>query len=190
MNRVEDSAGAIKSPPKRHDALCSFADRIEQLERRNPMTDRTRANLVRALDSVDPVKRRGFLERHGSKLADIETLASVKYADIGYWAHRNVLLAQWLDLDSRPPLEILDIGTGSGNFPMVAKSMGHRAVGTDVFDPWYDELCKLTDVERIVAPVRRGEPYTPVRRRFDLVTMMLPAFHRKTVQGKRQYWSV
>jgi hypothetical protein len=175
---------------KRHDALCSLNERVEQLASRVPMQERTRTNLVRALESVDPAKREAFLARHGSKLGDIETLAAVKYADLGYWAHRNVLLAQWLDLDRKPPLDILDIGTGSGNFAMVAKSMGHRAIGTDVWDPWYDELCNLTGVERVVAPVKRGEPYRPTNRRFDLITMMLPAFHRKTVHGVREYWSV
>src|SRR4030095_715683 len=117
------------------------------------------ANLVLALNSVDPIKRKAFLAKHGDRLKDIETLAAAKYADVGYWAHRNVLLAQWLDLDNSPPFDILDIGTGSGNFAMVANSRGHRAIGTDVFDPWYHELCGLTGVERVVAPVRRGEPY-------------------------------
>lgn len=190
MTPPDAGALAAKSPVKRHDALCSFAERVEQLERRGSMTERTRANLVRALNSVDPIRRQAFLAKHGERLKDIETLAAAKYADVGYWAHRNVLLAQWLDLDSSPPLDILDIGTGSGNFAMVANSMGHRAIGTDVFDPWYDELCSLTGIERVVAPVRRGEPYRPLNRRFDLITIMLPAFHRKTVHGKREYWSV
>jgi hypothetical protein len=189
MEGVKDRAQAA-APAKRHDALCSFAERVEQLEQRNPMTERTRANLVRALESIDPASRDVFIERHRAKLGDIETLAAVKYADIGYWAHRNVLLAQWLELDNKPPLDILDIGMGSGNFGMVAQSMGHSSVGTDVFDPWYAELCELMRVERVIAPVTRGELYKPVDRKFDLITMMLPAFHKKTVNGKREHWSV
>jgi protein-L-isoaspartate O-methyltransferase len=186
----QDTATATKGQFKRHDALCSFAERVEQLQQRTNMTDRTRANLIRALDTVDPARREAFLAKFGERLEDIETLAAIKYADLGYWAHRNVLLAQWLDLDHSPPLDILDIGTGSGNFAMVAQSMGHRAIGSDLSDPWYEELCHLTGVERVVAPVKRGEPYKPVDRRFDLITIMLPAFHRKTVAGKRQYWSI
>lgn len=180
----------VRPPLKRHDALCSFAERVEQLQERTHMDERTRGNLIRALDSVDPEKREAFLQRHGKMLADIETLASVKYADLGYWGRRNVLLAQWLDLDRSPPLDILDIGAGSGNFGMVVQSMGHTYLATDVADPWYDELCKLTNVERMVAPVVRGERYVPVDRKFDMITIMLPAFHRKTVKGKRQYWAV
>ncbi len=188
MNDVDAKQAA--RPPKRHDPLCSFPERVEQLEAAKPMSDRTRANLVRALDSINPAERESFLEKHRDKLQDIETLASVKYADFGYWAHRNVILAEWLDLDRSPPLDILDIGAGSGNFGMVAQSMGHRVIGTDVADDWYDELCKLTKVTRLVAPVVRGERYKPVDQRFDLVTIMLPAFHRKRVKGKREYWSV
>lgn len=189
MTAVQDRA-EVTTPPKRHDALCSFDERLEQLQRRTRMDERTRANLARALQSIDPAKREAFIDRHRAKLADVETLASAKYADIAYWAHRNVLLAQWLDLDSKPPLDILDIGMGSGNFSMVAQSMGHRSVGTDVFDAWYAELCELMGVERIIAPVKRGEPYRPVDRKFDLITMMLPAFHKKSVSGGRDHWSV
>lgn len=189
MNGQPDGADVIEKP-KRHDALCSFADRVRQLEARAPLPERTRANLVRSLESIDPAEREAFLDKYRDQLQDIETLASIKYADLGYWAHRNVLLAEWLDLDHSVPLDILDIGAGSGNFGMVAQSMGHRVVGTDVDDPWYDELCKLTGVKRIVAPVMRGERYAPVDQKFDLVTIMLPAFHRRTVKGKREYWSV
>ena len=190
MNDVKEGAD-VKPALKRHDAMSSFEERVQQLRQRNrEMTERTLANLVRALDSVDPVKRAAFIERHREKLDDIETLASAKYADIGYWAHRNVLLAEWLELDRKPPLDILDIGMGSGNFSMVAQSMGHRSVGTDVFDEWYAELCDVMGAERIVAPVQLGAPYRPVDRKFDLITMMLPAFHKKTVKGKREHWSI
>jgi SAM-dependent methyltransferase len=191
MNQQDDATRSLRRPPpRRHDALCSFPDRVAQLERSRPMSERTRANLVRALDSIDPGEREVFLDKHRDRLEDIETLASIKYADFGYWAQRNVMLAEWLDLDRSPPLDILDIGTGSGNFGMVAQSMGHRVVGTDVANPWYDELCRLTRVERVVAPVERGERYAPVDRRFDLVTIMLPAFHKKSVGRSREHWSI
>lgn len=191
MTQTETRPASLDSTRrKKHDPLCSFSERVEQLERGRRLPERTRDNLVRALESVDPVRREAFLARHRHNLDDIETLAPIKYADLGYWALRNVQLAQWLDLDRSEPLEILDIATGSGNFGMVVQSMGHRFLGTDVADEWYEELCELTGVDRIVAPVTRGERYKPVDRRFDLITTMLPAFHRKLVKGKREYWSV
>jgi SAM-dependent methyltransferase len=190
-NETEKTAAAPSRPrAKKHDALCSFPERIAQLEQRNAISDRTRANLVRALESIDHEKRETFLDKHRNALGDIETLAPVKYADFGYWALRNVQIAEWLGLDQSPPLDILDIAAGSGNFGMVAQSMGHHVVCTDLANDWYDELCKLTRVERVVAPVERGARYLPVQRRFDLITTMLPAFHKKTVAGTRFHWSV
>jgi len=190
MSQLDSPNDAAKAPPKRHDALCDFPERVAQLEARGPISERTRANLVRALESIDPQARAAFLDKHRDELQDIETLASVKYADFGYWALRNVQLAQSLDLDNSPPLDILDIGAGSGNFGLVVQSMGHRYLATDVADDWYDELCKLTKVQRLVAPVMRGERYVPVHRRFDLITIMLPAFHKKSVGGTREHWSI
>lgn len=191
MNKVEvmetSPKGAVR---KKHDPFCPFPERIAQMERGRPMPERSRVNLERALASIDPEKLKAFLDKHREELQDIETLAPVKYADFAYWAQRNVQLAEWLDLDRSPPLDVLDIATGSGNFGMVLQSMGHRFLGTDVADPWYEELCELTGVERKVAPVVRGERYRPVDRRFDLITTTLPAFHRKNERGKRIYWSI
>lgn len=181
---------ATSDPRKKHDALCSFPERLAQMERTQPFPERTRANLVRALATVNNEQRNAFIDKHRDELQDIETLAQAKYADLAYWAVRNVQIAQWLDLDHSPPLDILDIAAGSGNFGMVVQSMGHRYLGTDIANDWYEELCKLTDVERLVAPVVRGEAYKPIDRRFDLITTLLPAFHRKLVDGKRVYWSV
>lgn len=190
MNTI-DVARPAGSSPRKHDPFCPFPERIEQFHRRSPLSERTRANLERALYSVDQDRLQAFLDKHRDALQDIETLAAIKYADLAYWAQRNVQLAEWLDLDRSPPLDVLDIAAGSGNFGMVLQSMGHRYLGTDVADPWYEELCQVTGVERKVAPVVRGEPYRPVTdRKFDLISTTLPAFHRKSVRGKREYWSV
>lgn len=173
-----------------HDALSSFEVRIGQLHAAWPMSDRTRENLIRALSCIDPVKRDGFLSKYHERLQDVSTVAPAKYADFAYWAHDSVLISQWLDLDRSASLDILDIGMGSGSFAMVAQSMGHRVIGTDVADEWYDELCELAGVRRIAAPVERGQSYRPIDQRFDLVTLMLPVFHRRRVNGRREYWSI
>jgi len=172
------------------DPFRSFAESIALIVQRVPISDRTRGSLERALATIDARDRRALLEKHRSQLAAFDRLGPLKYAELPFWAHLHALIAQWLDLDKGPPIDILDIGMGSGSFAMVAQSMGHRVTGTDVADDWYGELCRLAGAERIVAPVSAGEPYTPVDRRFDLITMMLPAFHRKREHGKRVYWSV
>lgn len=174
----------------KHDALSSLEDRVKQLESDWPLTDRTRGNLIRALGGIDLEAREAFIQRHRDRLENIDTLNSLKYSDFAYWTRRSAVLAEWLDLDNSQPLDILDIGAGPGNFGMVAQSMGHRVIGTDVADDWYDELCKVTRATRLVAPVVRGERYKPVETRFDLITIMLPVFHRRRVSGKREYWSI
>jgi len=174
----------------KHDALCSPEEPVKQLDRDWPLTDRTRRNLTRALQSMDLVAREAFVRKHRDRLENIDTLNSLKYSDFAYWARRNAVIAEWLDLDNSHPLDILDIGAGPGSFAMVVQSMGHRVIGTDVADDWYDELCKVTRATRLVAPVVRGERYKPLNARFDLITIMLPVFHRKRVAGKREYWSI
>lgn len=177
--------------PPAFDALAPFETRIEQLDAETPMSPRTKANLRRSLAMIDPGQREAFLVDYNVRLQDIRTQGPAKYADFAYWAQRSTAVAEWLDLDTSPPLDILDIGMGSGSFGMVAQSMGHRVVGTDVANPWYDELCRLAGVKRIVAPVERGATYRPVDQRFDLITIMLPVFHRKRVPGARpDYWTV
>jgi hypothetical protein len=193
MPEAGDPAPAVLErhrAPQAHNAFEPFADRIAQLNAMLPMEARTRGNLERALASIDPAEREQFLASHKQRLQDLQTFGPAKYADFAYWAHRSTLVAEWLDLDTSPPLDILDIGMGSGSFAMVAQSMGHRVTGTDVADEWYDELCRLAGVKRVVAPIERGETYRPIDERFDLITIMLPVFHRRRVEGRREYWSV
>jgi SAM-dependent methyltransferase len=174
----------------RHDALCSLEERLDQLQSDWPLTERTRKNLIRALGSLDLGAREALIRKYRAQIENLDQFNSLKYSDFCYWARRDVLIAEWLELDNSSPLDILDIGAGPGSFGMVAQSMGHRVIGTDVADAWYDELCKVTRVTRLVAPVVQGARYKPVDARFDLITIMLPVFHRKRVAGKREYWSV
>src|SRR6059058_1826745 len=110
------------SIPDKHDALCPLEERVKQLDSDWPLTDRTRRNLMRALESMDLVAREELVRKHRGRLQDIDTLNSLKYSDFAYWARRNAVFAEWLDLDNSHPLDILDIGAGPGSFGMVAKS--------------------------------------------------------------------
>jgi len=177
----------LRGPPI-GDIFLPFAERLAELERQESMTERTRTNVLRALDLIDPAERAAFLERHRDE--DPARLRWLKYADFVYWTHRNVLHAERLELDSSPPLDVWDIGTGSGSFPMVAKSMGHRVIGTDIPKPWGAELCRIAGVPRVNAAVKRGEPYQPVPGRFDLISIMMPNFQRTVTDQGAKYWSV
>jgi SAM-dependent methyltransferase len=196
MDEQANAAAAgtkAKRPPERPpvgDVFCPFPERLAQIEREKPMSERTRANVSRALDLIDPTEREAFLDKYRDRLQTFDDFSLAKYADFAYWAFRNVVRAEWLGLDRSEPLDILDIGMGPGSFGMVAKSMGHRVVGTDLDKPWYRDFDRIAGVERIIAPVRRGEPYRPTDRKFDLISIMLPNFHRKVVDGRIEYWTM
>jgi len=194
-----DHAGeeAITGPVSQHgpidqwtfDPRRRLSDAASAVEAFSPMTPRTAANFARAMATLDQQAVDMFLDREEGRLGDFDPLGPVKYADFAFWTRRNVLLAEWLELDRMPPLDILDIGMGPGNFVMVANSMGHRCVGTDVADAWYGALCELAGAKRIIAPVEDAEPYRPAARRFDLITIMLPVFHRRSMNKQREYWT-
>lgn len=182
-----------KRPPLRPpvgDVFCPFPERLAQIEQERPMSDRTRANVLRALEMIDPAERKAFLDKHRDDLQSFDDFSFAKYADFAYWAYRSVLRAEWLELDRSPPIDLLDIGMGAGSFGMVAKSMGHRVAGTDLDRPWYRDFDRIARVERIIAPVRRGERYRPIDRKFDLITAMLPNFHRRKAGGRIEYWTM
>jgi hypothetical protein len=173
------------------DPSRDFDASIAEISRRVSISITTRRNLERALSEIDQAARAALLDRCGDELRDFDPSGPLKFADFVVWAFRKLLIAEWLELDHSPPLNILDIGMGSGSFAMVARSMGHRVVGTDVPDPWYDELCEIAGARRVIAPVESGRPYRIEGCPFDLITIMQPTFHRSRKGGNvRQYWSI
>src|ERR1700729_3803791 len=54
----------------------------------------------------------------------------LKYIDPVTWFESKLSIARWLALDRQAPLRILDLGTGPGHFPVVARFYGHAVVGT------------------------------------------------------------
>ena len=82
-----------------------------------------------------------------------------------------------LAIDDQPPLEILDLGTGSGVLAVVCASLGHAVVATDL-NP------KAVECARINArpfgsqiDVRQGDLFEPVTgERFDVIVWNPPFF--------------
>lgn len=108
-----------------------------------------------------------------------------KYLDLEKRLPINIQRAQDLDLQRRPPLEILDIGCGGGFFLFVAQALGHRGLGLDVEGiPVFDGLVELLGVERRNYRVAAFEPLPDFGRPFDLITAFATAFHG----GKEDSW--
>jgi len=119
----------------------------------------------------------------------------LKYIDPVTWFESKLSIARWLKLDRQPPLRILDLGTGPGHFPVVARFYGHRVVGTDLpsrssgvdkTGHLYDTLCELYRVKRISHVIRPFAPLGDVGGRYDMVTAFLAAFN---VDEDKRPWS-
>jgi hypothetical protein len=120
----------------------------------------------------------------------------VKYIDPVTWFDSKLRIALRLGLDQRPPMEILDIGTGPAHFPVVAEFYGHHVLGTDL--PYrstgqlqrghlYDALAHIYNVERIPMKVEQYVALPPLGRRFGLVTAFLAAFN---LDSDRKPWTI
>ena len=56
----------------------------------------------------------------------------IKYLDPVTWFEHKFAFAHFLGLHERAPMRILDLGTGSGHFMVIARFYGHEVVGTDL----------------------------------------------------------
>ncbi len=103
-----------------------------------------------------------------------------KYLETRKWLERKLDAALLLGLAAGPPLDILDIGTGGGHFPYVARHFGHRVVAVDLPEiALYDALCAWLGVEKHDVRVEARTPLPDFGRRFDLVTAFMLGFNTK-----------
>lgn len=109
----------------------------------------------------------------------------IKYIDPIHWFRSKLIAATKIELDKSEPLEILDIGTGCGHFPMIARFFGHNVLGVDMpLKPstpgesthFYNEICDIYGVRKQDLKI---EPFTPFEfdQKFDLVTAFMAAFN-------------
>jgi hypothetical protein len=63
-----------------------------------------------------------------------------------------------------------------GTFLAIAEALGHKAIGIDIEEPFYADLCSILAVDRRVCPVRPQQSLPDLSTRFDLVTIILQKF--------------
>ncbi len=103
-----------------------------------------------------------------------------KYARVPEFMKMNAERVQDLDLQRRPPLDILDLGCGGGFFLYIAQQYGHRCVGLDVsWFPVFGDLIELMGVDRRIWEIKAFEPLPDLGRKFDLITAYSTGFNRK-----------
>jgi hypothetical protein len=150
-----------------------------------------RAILDRAVAAVDRSRWAAIKNKYADDLVDYDERGVFKYADLPFWLAHKTDLAFRIGLDRMAPAQILDIGMGAGHFGAVAQALGHRVVGTDIFEPLYEDICALFGVERRILPIARVTPMPTLGQRFDLVTLIWQVFDRRrirTPQGKSWEW--
>lgn len=102
-----------------------------------------------------------------------------KFLDVNHFLVMTLLRAHKLGLHESQPLDILDIGTGTGYFPYVCQHYEHRAIaidrqGNDVFEAVPDWL----GVDRRFWEINPYQPLLSLDRKFDLITGFMVNFDR------------
>jgi Methyltransferase domain. len=89
-------------------------------------------------------------------------------------------IVQDLWLDRSPPLQILDLGCGSGYFIYICRLFGHDGMGLDTdVEPLYRETLPILNVPRVVSRIEAQVPLPDLDRKFDLVVATRVCFHFK-----------
>lgn len=159
------------------------------------------AELIRfweyALENLDPalharIQRKYLTKDRAIGISGLEGASRellpdmLKYIDPIIWLEGKLRLCRELGLHVMPPLRILDIGTGPGHFPFVARFFGHSVVGTDLPEEvndgkentyLYDDLCRLYGVKRVPLRIQAMKDLPDIGERFDVVTSFLTAFN-------------
>lgn len=131
---------------------------------------RQRAIYDRVATSIDHEAYAALQNKYRAEIEASEELAATKYLDLAPWFMIHSRIARLLDIDTRPPCSILDIGAGGGQFLAIAKSYGHSVLAFDQPQPEvYGDLLKLYGIPRIEGSMQLGHPLPEDVDRFDLI---------------------
>ena len=124
-----------------------------------------------------------------SKAQDYSNM--LKYFDHSYWFESKIDIIRKLNLQSSPTLDILDIGTGVGHFPVLARYFGHNVWGanlprkmlrpTDGERHFYHVMCDYFDLSCFELAISPNEAISGIDKRFDLITCLMTEFN--TIAG-------
>ena len=116
---------------------------------------------------------------------------SFKFLDIKTFVPIMLKRAHLLGLHESQPLDILDIGTGVGFFPVVAEYYGHRVVSFDRDgNQVFRDVTKWLGIDRRTWEISARVPLPSFDRRFNLITAFMVNFDRdrNEVAWPREDW--
>lgn len=146
------------------------------------LTRRTTRNLIRRCGyEITPVH--AALPK--AVKADYEPLLEIigsyrfKFLDVKTFLPLTMSRAHFIGLHQSQGLQILDIGTGVGYFPVVCKYYGHSAMAIDQNgNQVFEDVTKWLNVDRRIWKVQAFQPIPDLGQRFDLVTAFMVNFDR------------
>ena len=101
-----------------------------------------------------------------------------KYFNAQYWLRQNSRRALSLGLNKSKPLTILDIGSGFGYFPYVAKFYGHDVIGIDLpGDILFNKASEFLNIDRRDYAVEPMKPMPSYDKKFDFITSFQVCFN-------------
>jgi hypothetical protein len=170
--------------------LADFETRCASI--RASLTGRHLAIYDETIKRVSPEAVLRFQTSHRERLANFPPESLEKYGDIPRFIADQTRTAVLFDLDQRQGLHILDIGSGGGFFLAIAETLGHKAIGIDIDEPFYADLCSVMGVDRRVYPVKPQQRLPNFGTRFNLITITLQKFDHLATHpdGSRDYWSI
>ena len=115
---------------------------------------------------------------------------SFKFLEVKTFLPATINRAHYLGLHKSPPLEILDIGTGVGYFPVICQHYGHRAMALDRDGNLvFEDVCRWLGVDRRSWEIERFQRLPDFGRKFDLITAFMANFDRLK-DSNYQAWGV
>jgi len=152
---------------------------------------RYRAVYDAAVERIDADEYAALQAKWRDRLVDFDPKFIYKYFDVCFWIKDKIERADRLGLFERPPLRILDLGTGAGHFPAICAALGHEVVGLDVEVPLYTDLARLMKVDRRIFRLSPHQP-VPDLGRFDLITGVAVSFDSlgRDAALVRRYWTL
>lgn len=170
---------------------------IETLKKEGTWQSAEKANFFEYL--LERVDHDRYRELRDSYLSPPKIVSSaLKYLDPVSWFEHKFRFVFRLELHKKPPMRILDLGTGGGHFLVIAEFYGHTAVGTEIPDHLhpegqthlYNAISDIYGTKRIKNRITPFVPLDELAGSYDLVTAFSAAFNL-ALGGKlwdRQTW--
>ncbi|UCH82943.1 MAG: class I SAM-dependent methyltransferase [Candidatus Latescibacterota bacterium] len=124
--------------------------------------------------------QKGFIERFRDQWDPFEDVKASKYLKLDWWLRDAIFRYLSIDIPRHSsPMQVLDIGMGTGYFLLVCRHMGHKVLGLDLpGEPLYNECHEFFGLQRITYRVEAMQPLPELPQPLDLATAFMTCFNQ------------